>query len=337
MAPDFTVEISDLRGWACQVGRASDDLDSARRYAAGNIADADFGRILETITGDYSAMLSQFHNILRADSTGLDHERAALNASADVYKSVDNRSRDHFSRLAGGGTLHIVDDDVANGFNDFLFAATMLAPPGGSGVALPEVSFGWILDKVCDLVIWVGGPDPREYVTRWIAGNIDKAALQVSAWQHVAGCVDAVDANLKSGKAAITHTWAGLASITAGAQMDKWGTCLADQSSKMRQMAGYLGDTVDEAVKMAQCVVDIIKEVISIVSAGLSNAAIPLYGQWKLIKSVKEAIIMINKARKVITVFWSFLNMVKSFIKVCISTFSADALPPAPSAAVVPG
>jgi hypothetical protein len=119
--------------------------------------------------------------------------------------------------------------------------------------------------------------------------------------------------------------------------MDKWGSCLADQSSKMRQMAGYLGDAVDEAVTMAQCVVDIIKEVVSIVSAGLSNAAIPLYGQWKLIKTVKEAIVMINNARKVITVFWSFLNMVKSFIQVCISTFSAAALPPAPSAAAVPG
>ena len=337
MATGFAVEISDLRGWACQVGRASDDLDSARRYAVGNIADAEFGRILETITRDYAAMLSQFHNILQADSTGLDHESAALNASADVYKVVDGRSRDHFSQLAGGITLHTVDDGVANGFNDALFAATMLAPPDGSGVALPEVSFGWILDKVCDLVIWVGGPDPRKYVTRWIAGNIGKAALQASAWQHVADCVDVADANLKSGRAAITRTWTGPASTAAGAQMDKWGTCLIDQSSKMRQMARNLHDAVGEAIKMAQCVVDIIKEVISLVSASFSNAAIPLYGQWKLIKTVKEAIKMINQARKVITVFWGFLNMMKSFIQVCISTFSAAALPPAPSAAAVPG
>jgi hypothetical protein len=66
MATGFAVKISDLRGWARQVGRASGDLDSARRYAAGNIADADFGRILETITGDYAAMLSPFHTILQA-------------------------------------------------------------------------------------------------------------------------------------------------------------------------------------------------------------------------------------------------------------------------------
>jgi hypothetical protein len=105
----------------------------------------------------------------------------------------------------------------------------------------------------------------------------------------------------------------------------------------MRRMAGYLNDAIDQAVKMAQCVVDIIRTVISVVSAGLSNAAIPFYGQWKLIKSVKEAITMVNSARKVIMVFWNFLNVVKSFIHLCISTFSADALPPAPSAAAVPG
>ncbi|MGH3928932.1 MAG: hypothetical protein ACRDTF_03030 [Pseudonocardiaceae bacterium] len=337
MAPDFTVEISDLRGWARQVGRASDDLDSACGYAAGNIADADFGRVLEMITGDYAAMLAEFHDILRADSVGLDHERAALDASADAYQAVEDRSRDHFTQLAGGGILHTVDDGTANGFNDLSSGAAMLAPPGGGGVALPEVSFGWILDQVCDLIVWVGGPDPREYVTRWIAGDIDKAALQVSAWRHVTDCVNAVDTNLTSGQGEITRTWTGSASSAAVAQLYKWGTCLTDQSSKMRQMAGYLDDAVDQAIKMAQVVVDIIKEVISIVSAALSNAAIPFYGQWKLIKTVKEAITMINSARKVIMVFWNFLNLVKSFIQLCISTFTATALPPAPSTAAVPG
>lgn len=337
MALDLAVEMSDLRGWAGQVGRASDDLASACGYANGNIADADFGRILEVITGDYAAMLPKFHNILQADSVGLDHERAALNASADAYKEVDQRSSDRFTRLAEGGLLRTVDDGVAHGFNDPLFATAMLAPPDGGGVVLPEVSFGWLFDQVCDVIVWVGGPDPREYVTRWIAGDIDKAARQVSAWQHVTNCVDAVDTNLKSGQTAIARTWTGSASTAAGAQMDKWGACLTDQSSKMRQMARYLGDAVDQAIKMAQCIVDIIRAVVSIVSAGLSNAAIPIYGQWKLIKSGKEAIKMINSARKVIAVFWNFLNLVKSFIQLCISTFTADALPPAPSAATVLG
>lgn len=332
----FTVEISDLRGWAQQVSRASNDMVSAHDYATGNIADADFGRILEVITSDYAAMLPAFRGILQADGTGLDTTHSALNASANSYKTMDERSRDHFTELAGGGIMHTVDDGVANGFDDRSSASATLTPPDGGGAALPEVSFGWILDKVCDLVIWVGGPDPREYVTKWIAGDIQKAARHASAWQHVADCVNAVDVNLDSGRAAIASTWTGSAATAAATHMDRWGTSLTDQSSAMRQMSRYLMDAVDQAVKMAQVVVDIIKTVISLVSAALSNAAIPFYGQWKLIKTVKEAIVMINNARKVIMVFWNAMNMVKSLIIACIATFSAESLPPAPSTAEVP-
>jgi hypothetical protein len=133
---------------------------------------------------------------------------------------------------------------------------------------------------------------------------------------------------------AITRTWTGAASTGSASHMDLWSTCLTEQSSAMRQVAAHLRDAVDQAVKMAQVVVDIIKTVISLVSAALSNAAIPAYGQWKLIKTVKEAITMINSARKVIMVFWNALNMVKALIIAAISTFSAESLPSAPSAQV---
>ncbi|MCT2582378.1 hypothetical protein [Actinophytocola gossypii] len=43
---------------------------------------------------------------------------------------------------------------------------------------------------------------------------------------------------------------------------------------------------------------------------------------------------MINSARKVIMVFWNALNMVKALFIAAISTFSAESLPPAPSAQV---
>ncbi|HWM05819.1 MAG TPA: hypothetical protein VNP92_26050 [Actinophytocola sp.] len=331
---DVTVEISDLRGWAGQVDRASDDLGAAHGYATGNVADADFGRILELITADYAALLTAFHAILAADGTGLTRANSALGATADTYQAADTRSRNRFTELPGGQTGEITDDGVANGFDDVSPAAAKLTPPTDAGAVLPEVSFGWILDKVCDLVIWVGGPDPREYVTKWIAGDVAKASKQVSAWQHVADCVDAVDANLDSGRAAITRTWTGAASTASAAHMDSWSTCFAGQSAAMRQIASHLHDAIDQAVKMAQVVVDIIKTVISLVSAALSNAAIPGYGQWKLIKTVKEAIVMINNARKVIMVFWNALNMVKSLIIATIATFSAESLPPAPSVEV---
>ncbi|MCT2582377.1 hypothetical protein [Actinophytocola gossypii] len=284
---DFTVELSDLRGWADQVERGSGDLEAAHGYATSNIADADFGRILELITDDYQALLTAFHTVLQADAAGLDRAMSALDASADTYQAADDRSRNRLTEI-DGQTADITDDGAANGFTDQAAAAAKLTPPTDGGETLPEVSFGWILDKVCELVVWVGGPDPREYVTQWIAGDVAKASRQVSAWEHVADCVDAVDVNLDSGRAAITRTWTGAASTASASHMDLWSTCLTEQSSAMRQVAAHLRDAVDQAVKMAQVVVDIIKTVISLVSAALSNAAIPAYGQWKLIKTVKR-------------------------------------------------
>jgi uncharacterized protein YukE len=334
--PSVDVEIADLRGWTQQVGRASKDAGSAQGYAAGNITDADFGRILELITGDYAALIPKFRDILQADSTGLDKTSAALDASAKAYKTMDQRARDHFTRLAGGETVRTADDGVANGFDDVSPAAAKLVPPSDGGATLPEVSFGWLLDKVCELIVWVGGPDPREYVTKWIAGDIKKAARHVSAWQHVAECAEAVTANLDSGKAAIARTWTGSAATASAGHMDKWGTALTDQGSAMRKVSQSLKDAIEQAVKMAQVVVDIIKTVISLVSAAWSNAAIPLYGQWKLIKTIKEAITMVNSARKVIQVFWNTLNMVKDLIAATVGAFGADSLPPAPSTAEMP-
>lgn len=328
---DITVELSDLRGWAGQVERGSGAMEAAHGYAASNIADADFGRILELITGDYAALITAFHTVLQADATGLGRASTALGSSADTYQAEDERSRERFTTI-GGQTADISDDGVATGFDDGASATGKLTPPTDGGATLPEVSFGWILDKVCELVVWVGGPDPREYVTKWIAGDVAKASKQVSAWEHVADCVEVVDANLDAGRGAIVRTWTGDASAASASHMDKWSTCFTDQSTAMRQVAAHLRDAIQQAVNMAQVVVDIIKTVISLVSAALSNAAIPAYGQWKLIKTVKEAITMINSARKVIMVFWNALNMVKALFVAAVSTFSAESLPPAPAA-----
>jgi uncharacterized protein YukE len=332
--PDVTVELSDLRGWATQVGRAGTDLNAAHGYATQHLADNDFGRILELISADYGALLGAFQGVLEADGKGLDRVRAALGASADTYLTVDRRSRERFTQLPTGETADIADDREAAAFADRAPAAAELTAPTSSGAQLPEVTFGWALDKVCELVVWVGGPDPREHVTKWIAGDIGKASTQVSAWQQVADCVTAVDANLDAGRVAITRTWTGEAAGASAGHMDRWSTCLGEQSGAMRQVAAHLQDAVDQAVKTAQVVVEIIKTVISLVMAGLSGAAIPAYGQWKLIKTVKEAIVMINNARKVIMVFWNTLNMIRAAIVMVIGVFSVEALPPAPSAEV---
>jgi hypothetical protein len=336
---EVAVELADLRGWAKQVGRASTDMGSARDYAAGQIADADFGKILELISGPYADMIPKFHQVLQEDSSRLGKTRDGLNSAANGYKQADDRAQGRLAQLPGGQTGEITDDGVANGFDDRGSATAELVAPGGEGVSmpeLPEVSFGFLLDKVCDLVVWVGGPDPREEVTRWLAGDIDKAARHVSAWKAVAACCDVVEENLTWGGKSITNTWTGSAANAAIAHVQKWATSLTGQAGAMRKMGDHLWDMIGQAVQMAQVVVDIIRTVVSVVSAGLSNAAIPFYGQWKLIQSVKEAITMVWNAIKVVRVFLNALTLIIDTIQMCVNYFTIDTLPAAPAAGPAP-
>jgi hypothetical protein len=318
------------------VQRGSTDAEAARAYAIRYVADADFGMILQLITTDYAELIPAFHNVLGADRSNLDGVSVSLHSTADAYRAADQKATHHLAELPGGQTVQVEDDGVANGFDDKLSPADELTAPLVNPRQLPEVSLGWLLDHVCDLIVWVGGPDPREYVTKWIVGDINKAAMQVAAWRAVADCVDAIESNLASGRAAIEHTWTGRAAVAAEDHMGLWEPCLLDQANTMRTMGLHLSETIDEAVKMAQVVVDLIRTVISVVSAGLTNAAIPFYGQWKLIESVKEGIKIVWSAIKVIRVFWNFLKTIVATIQMAVGGLSIDKLPapPAPVPAV---
>ncbi|HXH79794.1 hypothetical protein [Nocardioides sp.] len=323
---DLQVDLSNLRAWSNQVERAGSHLGAAADYGRSHISDGDFGLILELITADYEALISSFHTVLDTDAEQLASFASALDMTRDDFAETDAQVAQTF------GVGAAIVDGGGNNFPDSRPAGSIPAP-STSGDVLPEVSFGFVLDQCCDLLMWVGCPDPREYVTKWIAGDIGKASLQAEAWEHLSGCVDAVQRNLDSGLDRIGQTWAGGAAQNASARAASWIEALATQSASCSAMAGHLRDMIDQAVQMAQVVVDIIKTVISLVTAALSSAYIPGWGQWKAIKTVKEAIPLINNARKVITVFWNAITMVKDGIIMIINAFSIDALPPAPTAA----
>jgi hypothetical protein len=141
----------------------------------------------------------------------------------------------------------------------------------------------------------------------------------------------AVEGNLDRGDAAIRDVWTGKAATSAGAYLDQWLSSLRSQAGAMDQISGYLRDMVQQAVDMAQVVVDIVKEIVSIISAGWSMASIPIYGEIKLVEKVKDAIKLVNDARKVITVFWNALKLVIDGITMTAHAFEAESLPSAPS------
>ena len=330
MATELAVELSDLRGWSRQVDRAGDDCTTLSSYIATQVPDGDFGRILSLIKGDYESMARTVEQALATDGTRLGLTGDSLGKTLRHYIDTD----EHVSQSFGVGARITDDGNVAAAFTDT--GVSTAAPPTVSGETLPEVSFGWLFDKACELISWVGGPDLRAWVTEQIAGDVAKASTQASAWTNAATAMRAVQGNLDRGDGAIALTWKGDASVAAGAYLDQWITSLREQAASMDQIGQYLLDMVEQSVEMAQVVVDIVKEIISIISAGWSMASIPIYGQIKLFDKVKAAIKLVNDARKVITVFWNTIKLVVDSIKLTITVFESESLPAAPSLPGVP-
>jgi uncharacterized protein YukE len=327
MGNELRVELADLRAYADQVGRAGGDCTDLAGYLQSNVPDGDFGRILSLITGDYEHLVQQVQTALGTDATRLTHTRSSLRTSAAEYEKTDS----HVAQDFGVGA-HIADAGHAGGsFSDT--GATSAPAPSAGGQQLPEVSFGWIFDKACALISWLGGPDLRAEVTEQIAGDVGKASLQASAWDNASATLAAVRGNLAHGTGAIAHTWEGQAAHSSGVYLDRWVASLGEQSGAMSQVASYLRDMITQAVDVAQVIVDTVREICSIISAGWSMASIPIYGEIKLVDKVKDAIKLVNDARKLISVFWNFLEMVKDYIAYAVDCFSSHSLPPAPSVA----
>ena len=327
----LAAELSDLRGWSAQLGRAGTDCAAASDYLGAHVTDGDFGMILELITVDYERLIPVFAEALAADGARLVATGRSIDAIVRDYAATDARVAQDF----GVGAAIRDDSLVGSGFYD---VATVLpiAGPTSDAASLPRVSFGFIFDKICDLTQWIIGIDPRDYVTRWIAGDIDKAALQASAWDHVSACLDGVGRSLAGGQRAIDQTWRGAAATSAAAYMDQWLTALPQQSSGTAQIAAHLRDMIRSAVDLAQNVVDIIRMIISICSAALASSYIPLWGQWKAVETIKEAWELFQTARKAILAFWTILTTIKDLLISLVNGVTADGLPSAPLVPAAP-
>ncbi len=224
----------------------------------------------------------------------------------------------------------IVDDGRAGpGFRD-PESATPSGPVCG-GEVLPVVAFGAVFDHVADLVVQLGGPDLRIWVTELVAGDVGKAAAQASAWEHASGSLAAVRANLAHGAQAIAGSWEGAAAASSSACVAVWVAALDRQSEIFSLVAEYLRDAVQQAIDVAQMVVDVIKEIVAIVAAGLALAHIPIYGQVRAIERVGDVFRLVWDAKRVIAVFWYFLAVMKDAFVGIVDFLTAEPLPTAPA------
>ncbi len=79
----------------------------------------------------------------------------------------------------------------------------------------------------------------------------------------------------------------------------------------MARVAEHLRDAVDQAVDVAQLVVDPVKEIVVIAGLAVTYASIPIFGQIQLANKLRDVLRLAWDARKVLAVFWNFLVFIR--------------------------
>ena len=235
MTAELAVELSDLNGWATQVEPRREATPRPSGSSPATSPTATSAPILELITAAYEGMIPSFHGVLDADGDRLDADRVrpSRRSRRTTARPTPGSPRSSAAARRSPTTA------AAGGFSDV--ASAVPSAPSSGGAELPEVSFGAIFDTVCDVIAWIGGPDPREYVTRWIVGDIGKAGMHASSWEaRRASALKAVERNLASGAAAIGKTWQGQAATASAAQIDQWVAALGEQAAGMSQVGRHL-------------------------------------------------------------------------------------------------
>jgi hypothetical protein len=203
----MTVDLSELDAWSAQVQRASDDLTGIARNGGHGLVQTDFGPILETMMGAYNSLLPSVHQSLEDNGTGMRDHAEALRATArDFTLTEDGVVRRH--------NAHGVDGrDGSSSFWDVADTTIRRAAPTES--SLPQISFGFPYDTVCDLVRMLTGFDIRAELAEKIGGDVVGASTQGSCFGSLGRSMTGVAANLQSGGQTISATWQGGASDAA--------------------------------------------------------------------------------------------------------------------------
>ena len=328
----MTVDLSELDAWSAQVQRASDDLTGIARNGAHGLVQTDFGPILETMMGAYASLLPSVHQSLEDNGTGMRDHAEALRATArDFTLTEDGIARRHHAHAVDGR-------DGASGFWDVADTTIRRAAPTES--SLPQISFGFPYDTVCDLVRMLTGFDIRAELAEKIGGDVVGASTQGSCFGNLGRSMSGVATNLQSGGQTISRTWQGGASDAAIAQMGTWVGSLDRQAGQLVRMGQNVVQVCRDAWQTALSVVQCVKAAVQTVSSALATMSIPGVGWARVVQAVHQAFQAVMKAYKALMKLINILEQVKSFIESVKSFFDGDqapvSTPTAPTSAGVP-
>ena len=132
-----------------------------------------------------------------------------------------------------------------------------------------------LFDQAHELLVQLGAPDVRPWATEFVAGDIGKAMSQASAWEHAAQALAAISGQPVPRLPPGGWSWEGSAASSSRTHSRAWIGALDLQGDTMARVAAHLRDAVEQAVDVAQLVVDTVKEMLAIVLAGWSSRLHP--------------------------------------------------------------
>jgi uncharacterized protein YukE len=315
----MTVDLSELDAWSAQVQRASDDLSGIARNGAHGLVQTDFGPILETMTGAYHALLPSVHQSLEDNGAGMGDHAEALRATArDFTLTEDGVARRHHAHAVDGRDGSSSFWDVAD------TTVRRAAPTEGS---LPQISFGFPYDTVCDLVRMLTGFDIRAELAEKIGGDVVSASTQGSCFGNLGRSLSGVSANLQSGGRTISRSWQGGASDAAIAQVGTWVGSLDRQAGQLVQMGQTVVQVCRDAWQTALAVAQCVTSAVQTVSSALATISIPGVGWARVVQAVFQAFQALMKAYQALTKLIDILQQVKSLIATVTSFFDGDTAP----------
>lgn len=315
------VELPELRGYAQALDDVSRDLGGCEALASSYCGTADFGRIVEDLTGDYEALLPQLKELLAENEDLMRQYSVAVDRTVTDFERTDDGVASRFQGDGIGG---------GRGTASYPLAAVGSATPYASEGDLPEVSFGFVFDNLCWALEKFCGWDVRAAVTDWIAGDTVGLSTQASCWEVVGGRLSTTRDNLGTSDSRLGETWSGQAANSHLLGMIVWDTALRSQAEGFADLGQALKDLAKEAVNVAQLVVDCIRLAVDLIASAWALQYIPVYGQVKFVQKAWDAYKRAQKAVAYLKMIISAVRATKSLLVVMIDSFTPTMLPPKP-------
>lgn len=315
------VDLPELRGYSTVLDDVSRDLGGCETLADGYCNNADFGKIVESLTSDYEALLPQLKELLGENEAVMKQYALATDKTVADFESTDDGVA---SRFKGDGI------DATRGTASYPLSSMGYSTPYAAEGELPEVSFGGFFNSLCWALEKFCGWDVRGEVTDWIAGDVVGLSTQANCWEIVGDRLGTTRDNLRTASSRVYGTWGGQAANSQAAGMVGWDMALTDQSDALKELGQSLKDLAKECVNVAQLVVDCIRLAVDLIASAWALQYIPVVGQVKFVKKCWDSYKRAQKAIAYLKMIISALRFTKSLIVVMIDSLTPTMLPGEP-------